>query len=204
VRLAYAADLPTPDEALKAIGNGTGGGTPARESAPVPSGAPRARMMEGGNAVARAVSEPAEAQGQTQLRSLEDVLALADKHRDIQIKHALKNFVRLVKLEEGKLEISMDPGAPANLAGTLGAKLSQWAGRRWLVIVSREKGGATLAERERETHAQLKADVRSDPAVQALFSHFPGAEIVEVRKKRAPEQASDADDFDAPIEDDEA
>ncbi len=186
VRLAYAADLPTPDEALKAIGNGSGGGTAGRESAPMPSGAPRARAAQGGgDAIAtRAVSAPAAAPAnETQLRSLEDVFALAEKYRDIQIKHALKNFVRLVKLEEGKLEISMDEGAPSNLAGTLGAKLTQWAGRRWIVVVSRERGGQTLAEQERDQQAQLKADVRNHPTVQALLTQFPGAEIIEVRQK---------------------
>jgi DNA polymerase-3 subunit gamma/tau len=205
VRLAYAADLPTPDEALKAIGNG-GGGTVGRESAPMPSGAPRARAVQGaGDAIAtRAVASPAAAPAnEVRLRSLEDVLALAEKYRDIQIKHALKNFVRLVKIEEGKLEISMDAGAPSNLAGTLGAKLTQWAGRRWIVAVSRERGGHTLAEHERDQQAQLKADVRNHPTVQALLTQFPGAEIIEVRQKGEPEPAADADNFDAPLENDE-
>jgi DNA polymerase-3 subunit gamma/tau len=67
-------------------------------------------------------------------------------------------------------------------------------------MVGRDKGGETLAEREQNTQAQLKADVRNHPAVQAVLNAFPGAEIVEVRRKSAPEILSDnpADDFDAP------
>jgi len=71
-------------------------------------------------------------------------------------------------------------------------------------VVSREQGGKTIAEREKEAQAQLKADVRNHPTVQAILTQFPGAEIVEVRRKSEPEAAADADNFDAPLEDDEA
>jgi DNA polymerase-3 subunit gamma/tau len=208
VRLAFAADLPTPDEALKMLADGAGNaGTAPDNGGGAPSGAPRMQMAQGGtSAIGRATPRPASAPDNApQLRSIEDVYALAEKNRDLQIKHALKNFVRLVKIEEGRLEISLDQGAPLNFAGTLGAKLSQWSGRRWVVMVGRDKGGETLAEREQNTQAQLKADVRNHPAVQAVLNAFPGAEIVEVRRKSAPEILSEnpADDFDAPAETEE-
>jgi DNA polymerase-3 subunit gamma/tau len=206
VRLAYAADLPTPDEALKMLGGGNGVGASPSNVGGVPSGTPRMQMAQGGTAVGRAAPRPASAPDDApQLQSLEDVYALAEKNRDLQIKHALKNFTRLLKIEDGKLEISLDQGAPVNFAGTLGAKLSQWAGRRWVVVVGRERGGETLAEKEQNTQTQLKADVRSHPTVQAVLNAFPGAEIVEVRRKSAPEIMSEnpADDFDAPIESEE-
>jgi DNA polymerase-3 subunit gamma/tau len=208
VRLAYAADLPTPDEAIRILqdGNGNGAGVSPGNGGGVPSGAPRMQMAQGGgNAIGRAAPRPAQAPDNApKLHSLEDVYALAEKNRDLQIKHALKSFVRLVQIEDGKLEISLDQGAPVNFAGTLGAKLSQWHGRRWVVVVSRERGGQTLAERETEMQTQLKADVRSHPAVQAVLNAFPGAEIVEVRRKGAPQESENpAGDFDAPLESDD-
>jgi DNA polymerase-3 subunit gamma/tau len=207
VRLAYASDLPTPDEAIKMLGDGGGNtGASPNNGGGAPSGVPRMQMAQGGSAIGRATPRPAQAPDNApQLHSLEDVFVLAEKHRDLQIKHALKNFARLLKIEEGKLEISLDQGAPVNFAGTLGAKLSQWAGRRWVVVVGRERGSETLAEKEQNTQAQLKADVRQHPAVQAVLNAFPGAEIVEVRRKSAPEIMSEdpADDFDAPIENDD-
>ena len=208
VRLAYASDLPTPDEALKMLadGGGNGAGASSGSAANVPSGAPRMQMAQGaGNAIGRPASRPAAAPDNVpQLQSLEDVYALAEKNRDLQIKLALKNFARLVKLEEGRIEISLDAGAPLNFAGTLGAKLSQWAGRRWVVIVSRERGGETLAEKEEKSQAQLKADVRQHPAVQAVLNAFPGAEITAVRRKAASSESENpAEGLDAPVENDE-
>ncbi len=204
VRLAYAADLPTPDEAIKMLNDGGNGvGASPGNGGGIPSGAPRMQMAQGGgSAIGRATPRPAAAPDNApQLNSLEDVYALAEKNRDLQIKHALKNFSRLVQIEEGKLEISLDQGAPVNFAGTLGAKLTQWSGRRWIVAVAREQGGETLAEKERKSQAQMKADVRHHPAVQAVLNAFPGAEIVEVRRKAATQETENpAGDFDAPIE----
>jgi DNA polymerase-3 subunit gamma/tau len=207
VRLAYAADLPTPDEAIKMLGDSNAnasGVSPGGGGAP--SGAPRMQMAQGGaNAVGRAVSRPASAPDSSpKLQSLDDVFALADKNRDLQIKLALKNFARLVQIEDGKLEISLDEGAPVNFAGTLGAKLSQWTGRRWIVAVSRMQGGDTLAETQQKSQAQLKADVRNHPTVQAVLNAFPGAEIVEVRRKAVPDDSENpAAGLDAPIENEE-
>jgi DNA polymerase-3 subunit gamma/tau len=207
VRLAYAADLPTPDEAIKMLGDGNGnasGASPGGGGAP--SGAPRMQMAQGGaNAVGRAISRPSSAPDTSpKLQSLDDVFSLADKNRDLQIKLALKNFARLVQIEDGKLEISLDEGAPVNFAGTLGAKLSQWTGRRWIVAVSRMQGGDTLAETQQKSQAQLKADVRNHPTVQAVLNAFPGAEIVEVRRKAAPgDSENPAEGVDAPIENEE-
>jgi DNA polymerase-3 subunit gamma/tau len=207
VRLAYAADLPTPDEAIKMLGDGNGnasGMSPGGGG--VPSGAPRMQMAQGGaNALGRAVSRPASAPDHSpKLQSLDDVFSLADKNRDLQIKLALKNFARLVQIEEGKLEISLDEGAPVNFAGTLGAKLSQWTGRRWIVAVSRMQGGDTLAETQQKSQDQLKADVRNHPTVQAVLNAFPGAEIVEVRRKAVPDDSENpAEGLVAPVENEE-
>ncbi len=210
VRLAYASDLPTPDEALKMLGDGSsnGAGVSPGNGGGASSGAPRMQMAQGGSAIGRAAPRAAQAADNApQLHSLEDVYALAKEKRDLLVQNTLEKFARLIKIEEGKIELSLDEGARPNFAGDLGTKLTQWTGRRWFVAVnSRERGGQTLAEREAETQNQLKADVRNHPAVQAILTAFPGAEITAVRRKSSSadsESENPAGDFIAPIENDE-
>ena len=62
--------------------------------------------------------------------------------RDLQIKLALERDVRLVRCEDGKLEIALEPGAAKTLVNDLSRKLQQWTGQRWMVVVSREPGAA--------------------------------------------------------------
>jgi DNA polymerase-3 subunit gamma/tau len=109
---------------------------------------------------------------------------LAADKRDLQIKAALERDVRLVRCEDGTLEIALESRAPKTLVNDLSRKLQQWTGRRWMVIVSGEQGAATLRSQAEVRQAELEVGVRADPLVKAVLTRFPGAEIVGVRGQK--------------------
>jgi DNA polymerase-3 subunit gamma/tau len=212
VRIAYAADLPTPDEALRALQEGGGVEPSARAPAALAPSAPRdpgprmAMTAEGGGrpqaAPARALSpEPAPA-GAPRLSSLADVAALAGSRRDLSIKHAVENYLRPGPIEEGRLEVGLVKGAPGNLATLLAAKLSEWTGRRWLVGISDQASGETLAETAAKKQDELKRDAHHDPLVEAVLKKFPGATIVGVKPPADVLEESESPAPDEPIEED--
>ena len=121
----------------------------------------------------------------------EDLIALAAEKRDVALKSALERDVRLVRFEDGRLEIGLEASAAKMLVGELSKKLYDWTGRRWMVVVSAELGAPSLRAQADERKAQLKSDVRGDPLVQAVLTRFPGAEIVDVRPPAGPEAAAD-------------
>src|SRR5262249_2459056 len=120
----------------------------------------------------------------------EDLLELAAEKRDLVVKTALERDVRLVGFEDGRLEIALEPGAAATLVQELSRKLSQWTGRRWMVVLSTEQGAPTVNAQAEARKAELMRGVTADPLVQAVLNRFPGAQIVGVR---APEAAPAAD-----------
>ena len=89
-------------------------------------------------------SPQAAAQPVLVLNSFADIVALASTRRDVQMKSALESDIRLVRMEDGKLEVSLEPHAPRTLVNDLSRKLEQWTGRRWMVAVSTEQGQPTL------------------------------------------------------------
>jgi DNA polymerase-3 subunit gamma/tau len=194
VRIAYAADLPTPDEVIRSLGDtarGNGAGaapsTPtSRADMPARSEMPRGGGTRGPLASAAPLQEPV-ARGAEEtaparaLNRFEDLIALAAEKRDVSLKSALERDVRLVRFEDGQLEIALEPSAAKLLVGDLSKKLHDWTGRRWMVVVSAEPGTPSLRSQAEERKTQLKSDARSDPLVQAVLTRFPGAEIVEVR-----------------------
>jgi DNA polymerase III subunit gamma/tau len=188
VRLAYAADLPTPDEALKMLKDGSFPGlTPPVAGGPSGGGdGPRARANGFAGAVARR-AEPEVAAG-PRLDSFEAVVALAESNRDIGLKFALERHVRLVRFEDGRIEFSPVEGANPGLAGEIGRKLSGWTGRRWIVAISRDEGRPTLAEAREARRREAVDDALADPVVAAIFRLFPGAEIVDVKFGDEPEK----------------
>jgi len=194
VRIAYAADLPTPDEAIRLLArasDGNGPGPTIAAQAPVRSEPSPSLRGEGSRNVARAALAPAEIsatdidgvpnQPTRALMSFAALLTLAAEKRDLTIKSALERDVRLVRFEDGRIEIALEEGAPKSLVGELSKKLSDWTGRRWMVIVSSEPGMPSLYAQDQARKAELKDGVRDDPLVRAVLARFPGAEIVGVR-----------------------
>ncbi|MGD0334870.1 MAG: DNA polymerase III subunit gamma/tau [Xanthobacteraceae bacterium] len=229
VRIAYAADLPTPDEVIRSLGegtrgNGAGAPTPGGPSSPRPDmrSETRSEVPRGATRAALAAAAPAEmpapapAVGRVALntparalKSYEDLVALAAEKRDLAIKSALEREVRLVRFEDGRLEVALEASAPKALTGELSKKLSDWTGRRWMVIVSAEPGAPTLYAQAQMRKAELKDGVRADPLVQAVLQRFPGAEIVDVRQPASTpatgaEEIPDVAQNDGDIADDEA
>jgi DNA polymerase-3 subunit gamma/tau len=120
------------------------------------------------------------------LTSFADLISLAAEKRDLSIKSALERDVRLVRFEDGTLEIALEDGARKTLIGEISKKLADWTGRRWMVAVSAEAGSPSLRAQAEMRKAEMKDGVRGDPLVQAVMERFPGAEIVDVRPPAGP------------------
>lgn len=196
VRLAYAADLPTPDEAIRAVSDqaseprppspsGPSGGRPAPEPmAPARSSPALAAARDIARSPEPAQAPPrAEAQPTISLRRFEDVVALAAKHRDILMQASLERQVRVALFEDGRLEFQPTADATPDLAGAIANRLQEWTGRRWMVSVAAGEGAPTLHERAEAEAASRLAGVTAHPHVRAILDRAPGATVVDVRTR---------------------
>src|SRR3974377_2594969 len=100
-------------------------------------------------------------------------------------KAALEADVRLVRIEDGRLEIALERNALRTLVNDLSRKLEQWTGKRWTVIVSNEAGQPTLREQNLVEKNQRERAAESDPRVKEVVAGFPGPKVVGVGKLRA-------------------
>jgi DNA polymerase-3 subunit gamma/tau len=207
VRLAYAADLPPPGELARRLADVAGPAAAEAGAAPAPKSS---RKPEPARAEARraAPSEPSDEADSDrpeppapppELKSFEDVVALAEAKRDLKLKHALTEQVRLVQFKPGTIEINPLPQAPRELGQILMRKLKDWTGRVWIVAVSDEEGASPLGVQRREKEASAIAAIRDHPAVKEVMQHFPGARIAAVRTVAEPappaEGADEPDEF---------
>lgn len=146
--------------------------------------------------------KPSEAapQPSVPINSLQDIVALADKYRDMQFKILVKNCVRPASIAPGRLEIGLTDDAPKSLPSDIAQHLLNWTGIRWVVTVARDVAGQTIAEAEAERRDNLVTDARADPDVAAILAAFPGAKIIDVRIA-VPDKSEDEDiDLDAVAE----
>ncbi len=204
IRICYAADLPGPEEALKAIqrGEGVGGGAPSGGGSSAPSGGGgglRAVAGGGGGYAAHASVRPvAQPDAAVMLQTFDDVVKLIEAKRDVTLKLDVQRYVRLVDFKPGVISFEPAAGAPANLSQRLSARLREWTGQRWMMDL--QVGGAETAyEVEQKAARAARQKIESDPFVVAMMEAFPGSEIVGMTFKPVaqPEaQASDEDGAD--------
>jgi DNA polymerase-3 subunit gamma/tau len=190
IRLAYAAELPTPDKLVKQVmeqGTSAVAGAPAAAVTapqPGPRTPPPAPTRGGGGArtAPRAELEP-EATPQTQpIGSFAEIMKLVSEHRETLLKINIERYVHLVRCERARIEIRLENAAPRGLSSELAEKLTRWTGERWVVTLVNEEGEPTLEQQARQrTQAQYDAVMR-EPLVQAAMRTFAGAKITAVRE----------------------
>ncbi|HEY1796235.1 MAG TPA: DNA polymerase III subunit gamma/tau [Stellaceae bacterium] len=208
VRLAYAADLPVPADLIRSLDGGGGNGAlgaprtvsplPASPPRPAPVMPPSQMSPQTGGPVAGAMPAPvlppaptpAPTAGPAVDRMPQDfpgVVALFDEHREVLTAAELKQFVRLVSFQPGRIEFRPAEGAPKHLATTLSRNLREWTGTLWLISTAGEnvEGAPTLRQQEEQRDSALKSEVANDPLVRAALEAFPGATIAAVRERLA-------------------
>jgi DNA polymerase-3 subunit gamma/tau len=148
--------------------------------------------------IGRVETRPAEApKPLVPVNSISDIVDLAAEKRDVKLKALVRNFVRPVRIEPGRLDVNLTEGAPGTLLNELAVKLKEWTGIHWIVSTSREEGGPTMVEAEAKAQEQRVSDARQDPDVAAILAQFPGAKIIDVRV-RAPTPEEEAEEVNPP------
>ncbi|MCB9956892.1 MAG: DNA polymerase III subunit gamma/tau [Caulobacterales bacterium] len=201
IRLAYAADLPTPDEALRMLKRDSGSGI--RDSGSVSAQPnPESRIpspksaLGGGGYSAEPAREEAFPEPQArrapagpELRSFADIVALAGEKRDIKLKIELESYVHLISFAVGRIELRLHERAPGELVNRLTQRLREWTGQFWAITVNANVEGEPTMRDART------AEVMAHPLVKRALELFPDAEIAAIRDIRpAIEPVAEAPD----------
>jgi len=204
VRLAYAADLPPPGELARQLKEGSAPGNGAgAKTQPAPPPEPAPARAEEANADTNADTfvdlplpeseNPAPSDALPDPRSFDDLVALVDEKRDLKLKNALLEQVRLVRFKPGHLELKPLPTAAPDLLQELMRKLRAWTGRVWIISPSDQEGAEPLGVRRRAEAKREIEQLQAHPAVQEVLTHFPGARITAVRAMADTAPGTDSD-----------
>ncbi len=175
VRLAYAADLPGPEEALKRLQSGEplGGGSAPRGGGGGGGG--------GGGVSPQLAARPMAAPAMPDPQTFEQVVALIGERREIGLQMDVERYVKPVSFKPGAIVYESVEGAPVELARKLASRLKDWTGRTWLIAANGQGGGETLIEQQKKARAAEREAVENDAFVKSVLLAFPGAKLGEIR-----------------------
>jgi DNA polymerase-3 subunit gamma/tau len=198
IRLAHVANLPDPAQLVRLLEDARGGGQAMSPAPPPPPGGGGFRAeMAGGRPVPEPAARPVAipAPGLPSPASFQEAVALFAANREAILHAQILQDVHLVRFEEGRIELRLRERASRDIANRMGTLLSQWTGRRWLIIVSDGAGEPTLREQAEAAETVLRDELAQHPLVRAALEAFPGSVIEEVRNldRDAPAPAPDED-----------
>ena len=201
VRLAYASELPSPEELISRLQNAPAGSTasvPHRgtvNAGPSPmrqESAPRYESSASTAPAPRYEAQPVtQPQGFAAPKSYLDLVALAGEKRDIVLKIALETQMRPVAFREKSIEVALVDGADPAVIQTLSRRLREWTGQIWGVSVSTTPAkGPTIRDIKDVQKAQATSEATGDPLVKAILEMFPGSKVtVKLREEQVPDTA---------------
>ncbi len=168
VRIAYAAQLPTPAEVVR------GGSVQPASSGKTDKSADKP--------AAKSNLELVSQQGE-KITSFAEVVNLFSKHREVLLYTRLKQDVHLVSFTPGQLEIRPNQNISRDFTARVAECLTGWTGHSWKIIISEAEGALTLHDQEQSAKQENVKQVSDHPLVASVMEQFPGAKVVGVTKQ---------------------
>ncbi len=207
LRLAYAADLPDPADLIKKIQSepATPSAAPASMSQPATggtgavagNGVGNTTMQQDGvqptsssnalQSTAQAIQPKVEVaqtpSAPTSISNIRDVVAVLEANGDMVLATQVSMFVHPVKIAEGLIEFRPAENAPPRLSQELSLALKAATSQRWVISISSQVGGDTIAQENDQADQALRTHILEQPLMQNIIKLFPDAKLKEITKK---------------------
>ena len=116
-----------------------------------------------------------------EITSFNDLVDLANKEKEIELKYDLERNVKLVSFNKGKINICFNESLNKNFIKNLTEKLLKWTGERWIITLSKNTEAKSLYEKNQESKNNLIEVFRDSKIAKEIEAAFPDAELIDVQ-----------------------
>ena len=194
IRIAYAANLPTPYEILNDVKKNSSlaaaaGGRlrPQAEMNAAVSAAKQAgsdagesATKEGGNQSANFFNKP------------EDLIQYLEGCRQLLMVYSLKNDVAFEEFQNGEIKITISEKISPDFIMGLHKVLLDATGKKWKIEIVKGRLGQTIFQKENAKAEEDKKSIMEYPLVKAIMAEFKGAKIETITRKIMENDDDDA------------
>jgi len=119
-----------------------------------------------------------------EVTSFQDLINLANKEKEIELKYDLERNVKLVSFNRGKIDISFNEKLNKNFIKNLTEKLLLWTGERWIISLSKNNEAKSVYEKKLEDKDNMIEEFKKSKIAQDIEKVFPDAKLVDLTEEK--------------------
>ena len=127
-------------------------------------------------------SENLKSSGSSLIKNFHDIVKLADKEKEVDLKYDLERNVKLVSFSKGKIDISFNEKLNKNFIKNLTEKLLEWTNERWIISLSKIDGSQTIYEKKIEEENKNFENEKNSEVTKKIIATFPDAKLIKVEE----------------------
>ena len=120
---------------------------------------------------------------QLNINSFADLINLAEKNKEMELKYDLERNVRVAKFENGKIDINFNEKLNKNFIRRLSQSLIEWTGKRWIISFSKNENIKTFHQKKLEKIKNILMEEKKSKTYKEVTNIFSDADLNDVRTK---------------------
>jgi len=126
------------------------------------------------------IQKEIKSENKSYIKSLEDLIEVCIKHKELKLKYELEKNVNLVKFEKNLIEISFNESLDKNFVKDLTSKLFEWTGERWIITLSQIKGEISIENKKKNLKRVMLDKAKKSEIYKDVLKNFSDAELMDV------------------------
>ena len=118
-----------------------------------------------------------------EITSFQDLIDLANKEKEIELKYDLERNVKLVSFNKGTIDISFNEKLNKGFIKTLTEKLLSWTGERWIISLSQNTEAKSVYEKNLENNSNKIDEFKKSKIAQDIQKAFPDAKLINLTEE---------------------
>jgi DNA polymerase III subunit gamma/tau len=118
-----------------------------------------------------------------EITSFQDLIDLANKEKEIELKYDLERNVKLVSFNKGKINISFNEKLNKSFIKTLTEKLLSWTGERWIISLSKNTEAKSVYEKNLENRSYKIDEFKKSKIAKDIQKAFPDAKLINLTEE---------------------
>ena len=117
-----------------------------------------------------------------EITSFQNLIELANKYKEIELKYDLERNVKLVSFNKGKIDISFNEKLNKDFIKNLTEKLLEWTGERWIISLSKNSEAKSVYEKNIEVKNNFIDEFKKGKTAKEIEAAFPDAKLIDIEE----------------------